>query len=470
MRRRILWAAVIVAVVTLGIGLGTAVVVQRALRERAQTELLRQAEATARFVSAELGNLAGSDGSLRDVPNARVRIRAILRQAEVLGGHDVVEAAVQLPGGRTVPLVAEPRLLPVLPQENVGRAVVRVDVDGVPMLAAVRRMPLPSKGSLVVAIGRSEPLLPVRLMTRGLLFALGVGAVLIVGFGVWFAGMLRRRLGALEAASERIAGGDLSARAPVEGDDEIAEVAEAFNEMAARLEQARRRERSFLMSVGHDLRTPLTIIRGYAEALDSGDVSDEDLARVATVLHTQTDRLSRLVEDVMLVARLEAREFSLRPEPVDLTAHVEEIVAGYRRRTDEARVELQADLRATGVVEIDPDRLAQILTNLLDNALRYTPERGTVRVGLSRSEEGEVTLQVADSGPGIEPEDLPHVFERLYVAGRYRPIRPEGSGLGLAIVKELVDAMGGRVTVDSEPGRGTTIVVTLPTGAGATRR
>ncbi|HHC07324.1 MAG TPA: HAMP domain-containing sensor histidine kinase, partial [Actinobacteria bacterium] len=440
MRRKIVAGAVVVAAVTLLVGLVTVFVVQRAVREQAQAELFRQAEATARFLEEEFGALGltpGGAGRLGDVPGARQKLARVLRQARVVGGHDVVEAALRLPGGRTVALAPDPSLLTRLPADVDERTALRVVVDGVPMLVAVRRIPLDGGAELVVAIGRTEPLLPVRFVTRSLLVALGVGGVLVVGFGAWFARTTSRRLAGLEAASRAIAAGDLEARAPESGDDELTRVSEAFNEMANRLDAARRRERDFLMSVGHDLRTPLTAIRGYAEALDSGAVSDDDLARVASVLHRQTDRLSRLVEDLMLLARLEARAFTLRPEPVDLAAHVKETLEAYRPRMETALVRFESHLEDVGTVVTDPDRIAQILANLLDNALRYTPEGGTVTVALAR-DDGVVRLAVADTGPGIDPEDLPRIFDRLYVAERYRPLRPEGSGLGLAIVKELV--------------------------------
>ncbi len=464
MQRKILLGALVVALVTLAIGVATIAVVQRSVRDQAQDELFRQAEATATFIEEELGDLDLSPGSgaLRRIPKLREQVARVLRTARIVGGHDIVEAAIQLPNGRTTALVADPQLLTRIPAGVDERSALRLDVDGTPMLVTVRRIALASDAELIVAIGRSEPLLPVRFVTRSLLLALGVGAALVIGFGVWFSTVTGRRLRGLETASRRIAAGDLSARAPIDGDDEITEVSEAFNEMADQLEQARRRERDFLMSVGHDLRTPLTAIRGYAEALDAGDVSDEDLERVATVLHTQTDRLSRLVEDLMLLARLEAREFTLRPERVDLAAHVKEIAETYRGRIDAARIRLVLDLTDVGEVVVDPDRIGQILANLLDNAMRYTPEGGTVTVGLAPTTAG-VALTVTDSGPGIDPEDLPRVFDRLYVAQRYRPVRPEGSGLGLSIVKELVDAMGGSISVDSAPGRGTSVGVTIPT-------
>ena len=212
------------------------------------------------------------------------------------------------------------------------------------------------------------------------------------------------------------------------------------------------------MSVGHDLRTPLTTIRGYAEGLDSGTLSADDLPDVAAVLHTQTDRLSRLVEDVMLLARLQSREFTLEPEDVDLAAHLGGVVDEYRARAEAERVHFESALTDVGIVQVDPDRVAQIATNLLDNAMRYTPAEGTVTFDLDTIGKG-VRLQVRDTGPGIDPEDLPHVFERLYVAQRYRAIRSEASGL--SIVKELADAMNGTAHVTSTPGDGTTVSVTL---------
>ena len=160
----------------------------------------------------------------------------------------------------------------------------------------------------------------------------------------------------------------------------------------------------------------------------------------------------------MLLARLESREFDLQAEPVDLAAHLGEIVDGHRERADRAGVRVATDLANVGMVDIDPDRFGQIAGNLLDNALRYTPEGGAVTVRLSRRGSASA-LEVVDTGPGIDREDLPHVFERLYVAQRYRPVRPAGSGLGLAIVKELTDAMGGEVAVASTPGVGTTVTV-----------
>jgi two-component system sensor histidine kinase BaeS len=258
-----------------------------------------------------------------------------------------------------------------------------------------------------------------------------------------------------------VATGDLTARVSLDRSDEVTEVEGAFNEMADHLEAARTREREFLVSVSHDLRTPLTTIGGYSEAIGDGRVASDDLARVASVIKLESDRLHRLVEDLMLLARLEAREFTLRPEPVDLAAHLNGSAEAFRERATAAGVRLTTETPPIPEVFVDPDRIAQLVGNLLENALRYTPEGGRVALALDE-EEGMARLTVADSGPGIEADDVPRIFERLYVAQRYRPVRPEGSGLGLSIVKELVDAMGGVIEVDSTPGIGTTITVRIP--------
>lgn len=458
MRRKILWGAAIVSLVTLAVGVSAAIAIRNEVQRSAQEELFRQAGETALFIDAELPDVSLTEGD--NLRGAMLSIGRVLQQARVTGGHDIVEAALII-GNRHISLVEDPKLLTEIAADVTDGGAVQVDVDGTAMNAVIRRIPLARGSEMVVAIARTEQLLPVRFVSRSLLLALGAGAVLLIGFGVWFSAVTARRLAGLEAASRSFAGGDFAARAPVQGDDEITSVSVAFNEMASQLEAARWRERDFLMSVGHDLRTPLTTIRGYAEALDSGDIAAEDLDRVGGVLHTQTDRLSRLVEDLMLLARLEAREFTLRPEPVDLAAHVKEIVESYRATADAAYVRITFDPSPTvGLVVVDPDRTGQVCTNLLDNAMRYTPEGGTVSIGIDRNSAG-VRLWVKDTGPGIDAEDLSHVFERLYVAQRYRPIRPEGSGLGLSIVKELVDTMGGTISVESELGLGTLVTVEL---------
>lgn len=460
MRRRILWSALAVATVTLLAGVVAGAAIQREFVRRSEAELLRQAEATATLVQMSIRDALPMSGRGDSVPVART-----LEIAKSVGGHDYVEARVDgfppgRPGASDMP--ATPLLDSLGPDPELSR-VVETEIDGDPVLAYVREVPLSVRtgASVLIAIGRTEPLLATNILTRPLLISLGIGVILAVILANWVARQVARRLQRLETASRAIADGDFTVRAPEEGDDDLARLGHAFNEMVLQLDASRTRERDFLMSVGHDLRTPLTTLQGYAEAIDAGEVEAAEMRRVGEVLHRQTDRLSRLIEDLMMLARLEAREFTLRPEIVELTAHVGGLVEAYRRRAEEIHVELVADLTEVGEVQVDPDRVAQILGNLIENALRYTPEAGTVTVTLNDDDEW-VSLRVADTGSGIDPSDLSRVFDRLYVAQHYRPVRPEGSGLGLSIVKELTTALGGHIDVASTPGTGTTVTVRLP--------
>jgi two-component system sensor histidine kinase BaeS len=455
MRRRIFWSMVAVAVGTLLVGgVTTAYLIGRSVEDSRRDEFLRQAAATGQLIESQLDQAPGP-GRAREG-----QLFLLLEASRIIGGHDFVEASLEGPRGAGL-VGSDAPLISQLPDEAFEtEGTYSVEVEGEEVLALVRHVDRGSRSRLVVAIGSTQDLVPWNDVIGRLLLGLAVGVALAAILATWLARSTGKRLGDLADAAGAIAGGDLSARAPVEGSDEVTEVAAAFNDMAVQIESGRQRERDFLMSVGHDLRTPLTTIRGYSEALATDELDAEDLPRVAAVLEGQSDRLARLVEDIMLLSRLEAREFTLRLEEVDLAAHLKEVAEAYRDRADEARVALRLDFDASALVEVDPDRMGQIAGNLVENALRYTPEGGTVELRLRQADEA-MEFAVADTGPGIAPEDLPHVFDRLYVASHYRPVRPEGSGLGLNIVKELTEAMGGTVIVESALGRGTTVTVTL---------
>lgn len=313
--------------------------------------------------------------------------------------------------------------------------------------------------TLLVGLAREAPIVRLRDQGGGLLILIA-GIVVVAGAAATLlANQLARRLEPLADASRRVARGESGVRVPRIDDPDLDEVGGAFNEMATELEATREREREFILGVGHDLRTPLTTIGGYAEALEAGGLAEDELERIGGVLTTQSRQLGRLIDDLSTLARLEGAEFGLRSEPVDVGAHVTEVVEGFRRRADELGVSLDVEAEPGIVLDVDPDRLGQIAQNLVENALRHTPETGSVRVTVD-ADESVATIVVVDSGSGISPEDLPHVFDRYFV-GRQRSVRKEGSGLGLSIVKGLVDRMGGSVEVDSQLGKGTTITVKL---------
>jgi two-component system sensor histidine kinase BaeS len=461
MRRRIFWGAIAVALVTIIIGGVTAAVLIRDSVERSiRSEFARQANATARIIENEFLEPQND----QDRPRPLSGLGAFLRVVAQIGGHDYVEAVLVGRNGEPVEIQEADRVLfPLVPQDTDLNRQFRFDaeVDGSTVAVIGQPIRVERGGTLVVLIGTELEIIPWGDVVARFAWAFGLGVILAGVLARTVAVRLSRRVAPLQAASEAVAAGDLGVRVEVTGEDEVTAVAHAFNDMAAQLEAARDREREFLVAVGHDLRTPLTTIAGYAEAIEDGRVDDAELGRIAAVLGSESGRLRRLVEDLMLLARLEAREFTLRAEPVDLAAHLTGVVEGFRTRAEAARVALETRLNTVGVVEIDPDRIAQVVGNLLENALRYTPEAGAVRVGLD-TVAGGVEISVTDTGPGIDPADVPHIFERLYVTARYRPVRPEGSGLGLSIVHELVTAMGGTVAVDSVPGRGTTLRVAIP--------
>jgi len=262
-------------------------------------------------------------------------------------------------------------------------------------------------------------------------------------------------LGDLIDAAENVEAGNYSVRVRARGPRELRSLASAFNSMSGRLESSERERRRLLADVTHELRTPLTIMQGNLEALLDG-VYPADPAHLEPILD-ETRVLSRLVDDLRTLSLAEAGALTLHREPTDIGQLLTDSVASFRVQADSAGVELATVV--DGVLpqlEIDPVRMREVLSNLLSNALRYTPRGGTVRVGASLSD-GTVRISVRDSGPGIAAEALPHIFDRFYKSDESR-----GAGLGLAIAKSLVVAHGGEIDATSEVGHGTDMRFTLP--------
>ena len=271
---------------------------------------------------------------------------------------------------------------------------------------------------------------------------------------------LTKPLREAKEATGRIANGELSTRIPVPKharSDEMFELTHSINTMAATLQRSQTLEQRFLLSVSHDLRTPLTSIRGYAEAIADGAAPDDKVA--ARVILSESGRLERLVRDLLDLAKLEQREFTFHPRPVDLASVAERTAAGFAPDAERNGVTVQVSTPIPVVVTADPDRVAQVVANLTENALKYA--RTSVSVS-TWNINGAGLLTVDDDGPGIEPDDLPHVFERLYKSPHAPTRREVGSGLGLAIVRELVVGMGGQVAAGVAPGGGARLTVSLP--------
>jgi two-component system sensor histidine kinase BaeS len=285
----------------------------------------------------------------------------------------------------------------------------------------------------------------------------GLGAMLLI------LGLSRRILApveALTAAVRRMEAGDLSQRVEVTSRDEIGELARAFNAMAdglARLEELRR---NMVTDVAHELRTPLSNIRGYLEALQDGVI--EPKKRIIDSLHGEAMLLNHLVDDLQDLSLAEAGHLKLERQPVALADIVDRAVEAVRPRAEAERVTVQVDLPEDLLVDVDPQRIGQVLRNLLDNALTYTPPGGEVGVA-AHGDDQWVEVSVRDTGSGIAAKDLPYVFERFYRADKSRSRATGGTGLGLAIARQLVEAHGGRIWVESTEREGSTFTFALPT-------
>ncbi len=276
----------------------------------------------------------------------------------------------------------------------------------------------------------------------------------------------RRILGpveALTAAARCMEKGDLSQRVPVQTGDEIGELAHAFNAMAGGLERIEHLRQQMVSDIAHELRTPLTNMRGYLEALRDGVV--EPSPEMIASLHEEALLLGRLVDDLQELALAESGQLRLSREPVDVAGAVQQAMSGFQPQADAKGLKLLSTLPpGLPPVDADPQRLGQVLRNLLRNALAYTPQGGEIEVR-ARQAGAAVEVTVRDTGIGIAPEHLPYVFERFYRVDQSRARSTGGAGLGLSIVRRLVEAHGGRVWVESQEGKGSTFGFTLPVAA-----
>jgi two-component system sensor histidine kinase BaeS len=290
--------------------------------------------------------------------------------------------------------------------------------------------------------------------------AVAFGLVLV---GAVFAARAFRRMAApvgdVMAALGRIADGDYSARAAEQGPQEGRTLAQAFNTMAERLQLHEEQRRSLLTDISHELRTPLAVLQGTLEGMLDG-VYPRDDAHLSSIVE-ETQILARLIDDLRTFSLAESLGLNLVKTPADLAELAKDAIASFHAQAGAVGVELRLDADSgLPLVDVDPERLRQVLNNLLSNALRYTAAGGTVRVRFTAGDPGHVVLSVEDTGAGIPADELPHIFDRFYKSKDSR-----GTGLGLAIAKSLVAAHDGEISAHSTPGKGTTIRFTLPVHA-----
>jgi two-component system sensor histidine kinase BaeS len=311
-----------------------------------------------------------------------------------------------------------------------------------------------------------EQLGPTLLIVGFALVAMGTTSAALLIFGP-----VRGRLKSLESAARQVGQGDLTARAREDGGDEVAELAQAFNQMtsdlaarARQLESADRQRRMLFADVSHELMTPLTAMRGYLETLGMTGITLDPptRARYLAIIGDETQRMEHIVGDLLELARLEGARESIDKQDVPLEDLFGRVMARHEREAIQQNVHLTTTIEpGAEIVQGDPMRLEQALQNLAANALRHTPAGGRIELR-AEAHDREIVIKVRDTGTGIAPEHLPHVFDRFYKVDPSRSGDKPGSGLGLSIVKAIIERHGGTVSVSSEPAQGTEFTIRLP--------
>jgi len=377
-----------------------------------------------------------------------------------IGGDRVLYA----PPKRNFPLLAGLPALPygTIPVDELNtRGIVDLTLTyrGATYLAVARPLDLGKQlfGAIVVAKPTSTLRSRLFSLVAQLLLALAGGLVVAMLLSVYLSRRISRPLHALSAAADKVAGGSYDVQVPVvPGGGEIAHLSDRFRDMTARLAEAEELERNFLMSVSHELRTPLTAIQGHVAALREGVFEDAETRDASLgVIALEAERLGRLVGDVLDLAKLDAHRFTVLHEEVDMERLVERAYAAFGEEARRRSIDYRQEITARPVIVTDGDRVLQIISNLLANAFRWTPEGGTVALSLGAGN-GSVAVDVADSGPGVRAEERERIFRPFWSRDG------SGTGLGLAIARELAVALGGRIELESEPGRGSRFRLVLP--------
>ncbi len=426
---------------------------QRVSNISVQTQNLAVPETAVTFGDVDLSYLA--DTTLELGTQLETHIRVVDREGKVVldsWGHAV---GAEL---RDDPLVA--KALAGQYAKRVERGVANTLTVALPALV---------DGGLVGVVYLSQPLTDVTTVVRdlrGRLLLSTLVSLLLSGMvSLLFSRAITRPVRHLTAAAETVAQGRLDVQVPTHSRDELGQLSRTFNTMTARLRAARQMQTDFVANVSHELRTPLTSIKGMVETLRAGAVDDLAVRdRFLQTVESETDRLIRLVHDLLLLSRADSQALNLHREPLDVVHLARLTVERLASQAAARQVTLHVEAApAVPLALADADRVAQVLVNLLDNAIKYSPPQSAVKVLVLAGPQQDVLVQVRDRGIGIPAEALPRIGERFYRADKARARAHGGSGLGIAIAQALIEAHGGKLWLESREGEGTTAHFTLPT-------
>ena len=294
-------------------------------------------------------------------------------------------------------------------------------------------------------------------------FVLAAGLMLLASsvLAIFFTTRLTTPLRRISEAARKFGGGDFSVRVPVDGDDEVAQLAVTFNNMARNLETIDSSRASFMGNIAHELRTPMTSIKGFIDGMLDGTIPDDMRQHYLGLVSQEVGRLTRLIQNMLDISKLEAGEYRVNAQSYDVWESLTGVVFSAEQRVEDQGVEIQGLAPQKTMVYADPDLVYQVVYNLFDNALKFTPKGGYIRFAVQKAG-GFVTVSVENSGQGISAEALPFVFERFYKEDKSRGLNTKGSGLGLHICKVLIGLSGGKIWAESEEGRFCRFSFTLP--------
>lgn len=444
-RRIVLLAVGIAALTALLAGLLAVGLTRTSVDDAARTTLARIADAAA--------ERADSGAAARVAQNRAVR---------TLGALGIESASIGRGGAVTsTSALARDAVTPARQRALLAGRTISARDDLAGTLVLIEGRPTDA-GGIVLVQRRSDATADSDRLVRRVLLALLIAAAVAAAVSIAVARRLSRPLRRTADAAHALAAGRRDVHVPVEGPDEVAEVASALNTLTGSLSRSEGRQRDFLLSVSHDLRTPLTGISGYAESLASGVVPPDETARVGGVVLTEAKRLERLVGDLLDLARLGADRPSVALERTDLVALGRDVESVWSRRCAAVGVPFTyAPAVADAWTVTDPARVRQLVDGLLENALRVTPSGRPIVVEVRR-EAGAAVVEVRDGGPGLTDDDLPVAFEPSVLHERYRGLRPVGTGLGLAIVGRLAQLLGGTVEAGHASEGGARFTLRLP--------
>lgn len=434
--------------------------------DQARAELDRQARAIAVLVSARVSTALETGTDFRPGPIGNLETLAGPSTTLYYVGLDLSPGASNPTGGlpQTVAQDLDPALLVRDGSQSFGFTPTGAST---PTFGAAAPVTVGSRyvGAVVLTRPQNEVAAAWGSVLPPVLVATLLGLAVAVVLVLWITRRATRPLRDLESAAQSVAAGDLQAEVATGGAEELDAVARAFNEMVRQLARRDRLAREFLMRITHDLRTPLTAIRGHATALSDGVVPEAAVPRSLGAIESEATRLEVLVTDLLDLARMDADRFRVQLVPVPAALPLEQAADALWSTAERKGVTIDADLPDLPVIVTDPDRVQQVMTNLVDNAIRWTPAGGTVRIVARPAPDGGVTAEVSDTGPGIAPEMREVLFDPFRSAAT--PEGNQGSGLGLAIAHQLTRALGGDLTAGDAADGGACFTLRLPAQAPA---